>query len=89
MPPLYNTARKETNKMKQLNSVIASALVSGLILVSMVGIGVNALTTPGAPANNAAQMTLNSNASLSQQLQQRNTRSTIGTTSNASLRSSQ
>lgn len=68
--------------MKQLNSIIASALVSGLIVVGMVGIGANALTTPGAPANNApAQVTLNSNASASQQLRQRTTsRSTGGNT---------
>lgn len=40
--------------MKQINSFLASVMVSGLVVLGMVGIGVNALTTPGAVSNNAA-----------------------------------
>ena len=68
--------------MKQLNSLVASVLVSGLIVAGMVGIGVNALTTPGAPPNAvAAQVTSSSNASALPQLRQRSTRSTTRRTS--------
>jgi hypothetical protein len=67
--------------MKQINSFIASALVSGLVVVGMVGIGVNALTTPGAPLNSVTtQVTANTGASASQQLRQRTRRSRTETT---------
>ncbi len=44
--------------MKQINSVIASILVSGLLVLGMVGIGTNALTnTSSAPANTVSAAT--------------------------------
>lgn len=40
--------------MKQINSFLASVMVSGLVVLGMVGIGVNAMTTPGSVSNNVA-----------------------------------
>jgi hypothetical protein len=69
--------------MKQLYSLIASALVSSLIVVGMIGIGVNALTTPGAPVNGVAtQVTANPGDPVSQQLSPRTNRSRTETESN-------
>ncbi len=50
--------------MKQMNSVIASALVSGLIVLGIVGIGVNAMTnTNGASTSTVAGVQFNSSNS--------------------------
>ncbi len=69
--------------MKQLNAVIASALVSGLLVLGMVGIGVNALTNSAGPANTvAAQVTTNSGSRLSEQFSEGRTRSTRVSTNN-------
>ncbi len=39
--------------MKQHNSIIASAIISGLIVLSMAGIGANALANGAAPGGGA------------------------------------
>ncbi len=53
--------------MKQKNSIIASLLVSGLLVLSMVGIGANALANPAGTTASAANASflLTSNASNS------------------------
>ncbi len=67
--------------MKQINSVIASALVSGLIVLGMVGIGVNAMTSTGVPANTApASVTINSSVRTARRFGQTDARRTSGTT---------
>ncbi len=69
--------------MKQINSVIASVLVSGLLVAGMVGIGVNALTNSGVPANTTAfQTTFNSSSREGQQFGERHTRGARVTTTN-------
>jgi hypothetical protein len=76
--------------MKQLNSVIASVLVSGLVVVGMVGIGVNALTTPGAPVNTVtAQVASNSDASALQRLSSRTRHSRTRTTTDGAFESAE
>ncbi len=70
--------------MKQINSVIASALVSGLIVLGMVGIGANALTnSSGASTSTVAGVQLSSsNGRTGRNFESRRTRSTAGTTVN-------
>jgi hypothetical protein len=52
--------------MKQMNSVIASALVSGLMMLGMLGIGANALTnTVNAQTNTASAQTSTVSAGVS------------------------
>jgi hypothetical protein len=76
--------------MKQFNSLIASALVSGLIVAGMVGIGVNALTTPGAPVNRVtAQVVGTPSTSASQQFRSRTERSRTKTTTDQAFESTE
>lgn len=78
--------------MKQINSLVASAVVSGLIVAGMVGIGVNALTTPGSSANSTAQLAassstnVGSNASAFLRLRQRASRERTAETGDDSIR---
>ncbi len=90
MPGLYNAAVKGV-KMKQVNSAIASVLVSGLIVLGIVGIGVNALTnTNVAPTNiNASGSVLTSNASVIRQSEGRHSRRTTGTTDDGEVLSTE
>ncbi len=74
--------------MKQINSVIASALVSGLIVVGMVGIGVNALSnTASVPTSTtSAGVLINSSASRTgQRSGHREARNAQGTTNSEPL----
>ncbi len=70
--------------MKQINAVIASALVSGLLVLGMVGIGVNALTnTSGVSTSTVAGVQFNSsNERTGRRFERRSTQSTTGTTTN-------
>lgn len=72
--------------MKQINSFVASMMVSGLLVLGMVGIGVNALTTPGSVSNNAsAQSTVNANGLASERSRQSDSNGRIRTRTNGSL----
>ncbi len=71
--------------MKQINAVIASALVSGLIVLGMVGIGVNAMTnTTGASTSTVAGVQFNSSNSSNdrtgRRFERRSAQTTTGTT---------
>ncbi len=71
--------------MKQINSVIASILVSGLLVVGMVGIGANALTnTSSVPTNTSTAGALinSSNTRTGRRFESRSARGTNGTTTN-------
>ncbi len=68
--------------MKQINAVIASALVSGLIVLGIVGIGVNAMTnTTGASTSTVAGVQFNSsNDRTGRRFERRSAQTTTGTT---------
>ncbi len=70
--------------MKQINSVIASILVSGLLVLGIGGIGMNALTnTSAASPSTAASVQFNSsNERTGRRFESRSARSTTGTPSN-------
>ncbi len=70
--------------MKQINSVIASILVSGLLVLGMAGIGMNALTNASAvTTSTAASVRFNSSSERTgRRFESRSARSTTGTTTN-------
>ncbi len=80
-----------TNNAKHNNSIVASLLVSGLIVLSMVGIGVNALSSPGAAATTtaSANVTLSSRIRTGNRSGEREGRNGTATTSNESFEISQ
>ncbi len=69
--------------MKQINSVIASILVSGLLVLGIAGIGVNALTNTSAAtaSTTSAGVTINSsNARFDRHSERRGARVSTGFT---------